>query len=524
MALRRNLSSDYGTTACFIRTGETLGQPGRSLVHCVRIYMPRTLSLRCIGLSHRRCRRLLSTLAREEPARPLVHTLVPGPRSLELARELQEVSEGRTVQFFHDPHKSFGNYVADVDGNLLLDAFCFIASLPLGYNHPNLVEAAQSPAWLPHLAQRPALGYSAPPEWVHTLRTKILSVAPQGLANVQMTCGCGASAVENALKAAFIRKRALERGDVNPTTAELDSCMRNSEPGSPNSMAVVSFEHAFHGRLFGSLSTTRSKSIHKVDIPAFGNWPVLPFPKDEQDEARCLDLVDKTLSEQRVAALIVEPILSEGGDLHASPAFFRGLRELTRHYQVAMVCDEVQTGVGATGRFWAHEHWSEGLEKTGQGVGTGAAELAPDMVTFAKKMQASGFFFKPEFLPPQAFRIYSTWSGDPLRALQASVIIDTIVADHLVERVHSVGDYLIHALADLNHPLVERIRGRGTFIAFDLPSPAQRDHLLGEMRNQGVLVGSSGDKTVRLRPALIFDKHHADILLDILARVLRHMP
>jgi 4-aminobutyrate aminotransferase/(S)-3-amino-2-methylpropionate transaminase len=76
----------------------------------------------------------------------------------------------------------------------------------------------------------------------------------------------------------------------------------------------------------------------------------------------------------------------------------------------------------------------------------------------------------------------------------------------------------------LNHPLVERIRGRGTFIAFDLPSPAQRDHLLGEMRNQGVLVGSSGDKTVRLRPALIFDKHHADILLDILARVLRHMP
>jgi 4-aminobutyrate aminotransferase/(S)-3-amino-2-methylpropionate transaminase len=430
------------------------------------------------------------------------------------------VSEARPIQFFHDPQQSFGNYVADVDGNKLLDAFCFIASLPLGYNHPNLIEAAQSPLWLPHLVQRPALGYSAPPEWAHTLRTKIMSVAPQGLASVQMTCGCGASAVENALKAAFIWKRALERGNVDPTTTELESCMRNCEPGSPNSMAVVSFEHAFHGRLFGSLSTTRSKPIHKVDIPAFSNWPVLPFPQSEQDEARCLELVEKTFRAHRVAALIVEPILSEGGDLHASPAFFRGLRELTRLHQVAMVCDEVQTGVGATGRFWAHEYWSEGLEKSGASTGAEAAEIAPDMVTFAKKMQASGFFFKPEFLPPQAYRIFSTWSGDPLRALQASVIIDTVAADRLVERVRHVGEYLLEALRGLQQPLLERIRGRGTFIAFDLPNPTIRDRVLQDMRNCGVLVGGSGTKTIRLRPALIFGTHHADILLETLSNVI----
>lgn len=459
----------------------------------------------------------VSTLPREEPARPVVQTLVPGPRSLELARELQEISEARPIQFFHDPQQSFGNYVADVDGNKLLDAFCFIASLPLGYNHPNLIEAAQSSLWLPHLVQRPALGYSAPPEWVHTLRTKIMSVAPQGLANVQMTCGCGASAVENALKAAFIWKRTLERDCVDPSPTELESCMRNQEPGSPNSMVVVSFEHAFHGRLFGSLSTTRSKPIHKVDIPAFRNWPVLPFPEGKQDETRCLELVEKTLKGNRVAALIIEPILSEGGDLHASPAFFRGLRELTRRYQVAMICDEVQTGVGATGRFWAHEYWSEGLEKSEPGMSTAAAEIAPDMVTFAKKMQASGFFFKPEFLPPQAYRIFSTWNGDPLRALQASVIIDTIAADRLVERVRTVGDYLSQALHGLNHPLIERIRGRGTFLAFDLPSSTQRDRFVQDMRNRGVVVGGSGTKTVRLRPALIFDTHHADILLETLA-------
>ena len=449
-----------------------------------------------------------------------MHTLVPGPRSLELARELQEVSEARTIQFFHDPLRSYGNYVADVDGNVLLDAFCFIASLPLGYNHPNMLRAAQSEAWLPHLAQRPALGYSAPPEWVQLLRTKILSVAPQGLDLVQMTCGCGASAVENALKAAFIRKRVIERGnDAEPTVEELASCMHNAEPGSANSMCAASFEHGFHGRLFGSLSATRSKPIHKVDIPAFANWPALPFPVTEKDEARCLEVTDRVLSDRRVAALIVEPILSEGGDLHASPAFFRQLREITRRHQVALICDEVQTGVGATGRFWAHEHWSEGVSDRAAAVDA-AAELAPDMVTFAKKMQASGFYFKPEYLPRQAYRIFSTWSGDPLRALQASVIIDTICADRLVERVQDVGTYLLQGLQQLRRAGMSKIRGRGTFIAFDMPTAAARDKLIADMRNRGVVIGASGERTVRLRPALVFERKHADILLEELQRVL----
>lgn len=162
-------------------------------------------------------------------------------------------------------------------------------------------------------------------------------------------------------------------------------------------MTILSFKGGFHGRLFGSLSTTRSKAIHKLDIPAF-DWPACSFPsrkypledhqaENAEEEARCLRAVDETISTweakgRPVAAIIVEPIQSEGGDFHASPAFFRGLRELTKKRGVFMICDEVQTGVGATGTFWAHEKW--GLD----------AENAPDMVTFSKKAQASGFYHR----------------------------------------------------------------------------------------------------------------------------------
>lgn len=98
-----------------------------------------------------------------------------------------------------------------------------------------------------------------------------------------------------------------------------------------------------------------------------------------------------------VAAVIIEPVLSEGGDKHASPAYFRSLRRIAKKHGAYFIVDEVQTGVGATGKFWAHEHW--GLE----------AGEEPDFVTFSKKMQASGVYHKKETRPASAYRIYGTW-------------------------------------------------------------------------------------------------------------------
>lgn len=213
-----------------------------------------------------------------------------------------------------------------------------------------------------------------------------------------------------------------KRGKADFSPEDLESCMKNHSPGSPD-LSILSFESAFHGRMFGSLSTTRSKAIHKVDIPAF-DWPTAPFPQlkypladhateNAAEETRCLEALESTLRERDrqgrdVAAIVIEPIQSEGGDRHASPAFFQGVREITRRMGKLMIVDEVQTGVGATGRFWAHEWWGN----PGDGAGsTGNKGKGPDMVTFSKKFQAAGFYYSEALFPSKPYRNFNTWMG-----------------------------------------------------------------------------------------------------------------
>lgn len=240
------------------------------------------------------------------------------------------------------------------------------------------------------------------------------------------------------------------------------------QPGSPE-LSVISFKGGFHGRLFGSLSTTRSKAIHKLDIPAF-DWPACPFPalkypleqhaeENAKEEERCLEVVRDTIKEWKskgkpVAALIVEPILSEGGDYHASPKFFQGLRKITKENGVFMICDEVQSGIGATGTFWAHEKWGLG------------ASNPPDFVTFSKKAQASGFYHKLETRANAAYRAFGTWMGDPIRSLQAREMIKIIKRDNLVENTAKVGDYVYNALKKMQEEgagkgKIFNVRGKG---------------------------------------------------------------
>lgn len=138
--------------------------------------------------------------------------------------------------------------------------------------------------------------------------------------------------------------------------------MKNQAPGSPD-LAVLSFENSFHGRGFGSLSATRSKAVHKMDIPSF-DWPQATFPnlkypleqfssENQQEETRCLQEVTQILSSWHipVAAVIVVPIQSEGGDNHASAVFFQELQQITNEAGALLIVDEVQTGFGATGKF-----------------------------------------------------------------------------------------------------------------------------------------------------------------------------
>ena len=252
-----------------------------------------------------------------------------------------------------------------------------------------MIKAISDPENLAMLVQRPCLGILPPADWSSRIERTLMKFAPKGLTEAN-TMMCGSCSNENAYKAAFIWYQTKFRGGLPPTTEDMTSSMLNQAPGSPN-LSILSFNGSFHGRLIGCLSTTHSKAIHKVDIPSF-DWPVVDFPilkyplnqyasENAKEEARCLGLAEEAIlqsqSKNPVAAVIIEPIQAEGGDNHASPDFFRKLRSIASNYGIAFIVDEVQTGAGATGSFWAYEQWQ--------------LDDPPDFVTFSKKMQTGGY-------------------------------------------------------------------------------------------------------------------------------------
>lgn len=458
-----------------------------------------------------------------EPQAPIVSTeSIPGPKSTAINHELGKVFDNGATYFVADYFKSLGNYISDADGNKLLDVYCQISSIALGYNNPKLIEAAKSDEMTSAIVNRPALACFPSTNYKDILQQGLLAAAPPGMDKI-WTSLSGSDANETAYKAAFMYQHAKLRQTNGFTEEELTSVMNNETPGASD-MVILSFDKGFHGRLFGSLSTTRSKAIHKLDIPAFP-WPKAPFPKlkyplsefeteNREEEQGCLYELESIIenSPSKIAAVIVEPVQSEGGDNHATSFFFQGVRDITKKHGILFIVDEVQTGVGASGKMWAHEHWN--------------LSTPPDMVTFSKKFQAAGFYFSnPDLQPKLPYRQFNTWCGDPSKAILAKGIYQEIVKHNLVEKTAKLGDYLYKNLNDIFSKFpqkVSNLRGEnfGTFIAWDCQDVDLRNKILLACRERGVNLGGCGDYSIRLRPTLVFEKKHADIFLNILEDVL----
>ena len=231
-----------------------------------------------------------------------------------------------------------------------------------------------------------------------------MRIAPAGTDNI-IAMMCGTCSNENAIKLMFMKyAEKMRAGRVDFTEQELATAMVGEMPGIPK-MCVISFHGSFHGRTIGCLSVTHSKPIHLVDIPLMG-WPVCPYPRyryplaenerynQEQDDY-CLARVEETIEAQLsggcpAAGIIAEPVQAEGGDHHGSGYWFRGLQRLCRKHDIQLIIDEVQTGGGATGKMWCHEHFS--------------LEEGADLVTYSKKMLAAGIYHKKDLAPKHPAR------------------------------------------------------------------------------------------------------------------------
>uniref|UniRef100_A0A8C6S546 4-aminobutyrate aminotransferase n=1 Tax=Neogobius melanostomus TaxID=47308 RepID=A0A8C6S546_9GOBI len=417
---------------------------------------------------------------------PCMKTAVPGPRSMERLKQLGEIQNVDAINFFCNYEESRGNYLVDVDGNRMLDVYTQISSIPIGYNHPALHKLMADPNNLSTFVNRPALGILPPGNFADKLAESLLSVAPSGMTRVQ-TMACGSCSNENAYKAMFI---------LIPEIMWYRGC----------------------------LATTHSKAIHKLDIPSL-DWPIAPFPRlqypleeftrdNAAEEARCLEEVEDLIMQWRqkgrpVAGIVVEPIQAEGGDNHASADFFKSLRNIARKHGCAFHVDEVQTGGGCTGKFWAHEHWG--------------SDDPADIVSFSKKLLTGGYYHKTDLQADKGYRIFNTWMGDPSKNLFLVEVLNVIRRENLLEEVTRSGKALLQGLYALQEQypgLLSRARGQGTFCAIDIRDDPTRSKILLKARDKGVLMGGCGERSIRFRPALIFKEYHVALFLNIFNDVL----
>ncbi len=450
----------------------------------------------------------------------------PGPRVREALRRGAFDMQAIYRALVFDEARSHGCRLVDLDGRKYLDLFSNFALGALGYNHPALLDVARSEAFARAAVNPTSTPFVTAPGWFDYVEALQARYAPPGMAKVFCVDG-GGEGVDAALKAAFIvlgeRRRVAAGLPANPLELPTDAQRAMLENAGTDAV-VVSFEGGFHGRGLGPLSATHSKAIHKADQPAFP-WPQVPFPANRfprdqfletnaRAEATALDALARVLDQHRdrVAAVLVEPIQGEGGDRHASAAFFRGVQALAQQAGAAFVLDEVQTGAGLTGTLWAHEQL--------------ALPSPPDMVVFGKKMQLGGFFATAAYDIRQFGRMYQTRNGDRARAMLGLAVLDTIEAEGLLEYVRRTGAYFLsrlEALCEAHPDLATEPRGRGFMLAFDLPTPALRDDFLKRALRRGVFASYTGTRSVRLRPHLVTSVAEVDEACDAFDAVLGEM-
>jgi L-lysine 6-transaminase len=415
-----------------------------------------------------------------------------------------------------DLEKSQGRRLYDSrKGRWLLDMFSAFATLPVGFNHPKLHDPAFEKKLLRAAATNPANSDLYTIELAEFVQAFERHAIPDYLPHLFLVAG-GALGVENALKAAFDWK-----------------VRRNFRKGirSEKGHQVLHFKAAFHGRSGYTLSLTNTADPRKYQyFPRF-DWPrvsnpMLRFPVDAAEtervslaEKKSLEEIKAALRERAddIACILIEPIQAEGGDHHFRPEFLRALRQLADENDVLLVFDEVQTGMGLTGRMWVHQHW----------------DVRPDLLAFGKKTQVCGMMAGPRLdeEPENVFRvssrINSTWGGNLVDMVRCQRYLEIMAEENLVENAERQGEYLKAALQQMQAEapdVFSNARGVGLMCAIDFPDAESRGAAREKAYELGMLILPCGERSLRFRPPLDVTRADIDQALEILrdaARVTR---
>ncbi len=407
-----------------------------------------------------------------------------------------------------DLEKSQGAYLYDSkSGKNYLDFFTFFASNPLGMNHPKIAGDADFVQKLGRTAiNKPSNSDVYTTELAEFMESFSRVAVPEHLNHSFFIAG-GALAVENAMKVAFDWK-----------------VQKNFQKGYRHELGhkVLHFEKAFHGRTGYTLSVTNTLADKVKFFPKF-DWPrvispATTFPETAESLKLVVDQEELALAQAErffeqykddIACILIEPIQGEGGDRHFRLEFHQALRDMADRHEALLIYDEVQTGVGMTGKFWAHEHF-----------------VKPDILSFGKKAQVCGILAGPRVdeVETNCFkvssRINSTWGGNLVDMVRFGKILDIIEEDKLVENAAEVGNYLVKKLQDFanKYEQFSNPRGLGLFSAIDLPTGELRDKVINECIANGLMILSCGPNTVRFRPPLTITKVQIDEGLDILEK------
>jgi 4-aminobutyrate aminotransferase len=433
---------------------------------------------------------------------PQIKTPLPGPRAKALIdRDTRVVSPSYTRSYPFVIARGTGATVEDVDGNVFLDCAAGIAVNSTGHSHPDVVAAIVDQAH--KFLHMSGTDFYYEPQV--RLAEEMNAIAPWAGDKKSFFSNSGTEAIEAAMKLARYHTR------------------RNG---------LIAFLGSFHGRTLGSLSLTSSKAIQRKGFgPPLGGVYHAPFPNPYRSQSAeaavdaSMDFIEENIlvhlvAPDEVAAIVVEPIQGEGGYVVPPASFHQRLRELTRKHGMLLVVDEVQSGMGRTGKMFAIEHF--GVEPDVIAIAKGVASGMPLGVT-TSRAEIMGW-------PPGAHA--STFGGNPISCAAASATIK-LLQDSLIRNAADVGAHLMERLRALQqkHQLIGDVRGFGLMIGIELVrdrrtrarATTERDRLVEECFKRGLLVLGAGRNTLRLSPPLVLTKAQADTAARIIDESLSAM-